>query len=84
MIIILITIVGILLMAIGGYFINGYWWLLMIIILMAIVGILLMAIGGYFINGNWWLSMVIILVVIGSYYIISYLKLYFIGYCFLF
>ncbi len=30
----------ILLMAIGGYFINGYWWLLIFIILMAI--------GGYF------------------------------------
>jgi hypothetical protein len=28
---------------IGGYSINGYWWLL--------VAILLMAIGGYYING---------------------------------
>jgi hypothetical protein len=37
----------ILLMAIGGYSINGYWWLLMVI--------LLMAIGGYSINGYWWL-----------------------------
>jgi hypothetical protein len=27
------------LMLIGGYYINGYWWLL------------LMAIGGYYING---------------------------------
>jgi hypothetical protein len=27
------------LMVIGGYYINGYWWLL------------LMAIGGYYING---------------------------------
>jgi hypothetical protein len=35
--------VVILLMAIGGYFINGYSWLL--------VAILLMAIGGYSING---------------------------------
>jgi hypothetical protein len=34
-------------MAIGGYFINGYWWLL--------VAIILMAIGDYFINGYWWL-----------------------------
>jgi len=31
-------------MAIGGYFINGYWWFY-----------LLMVIGGYFINGYWWL-----------------------------
>jgi hypothetical protein len=28
---------------IDGYYINGYWWLLLAIILMAI--------GGYFING---------------------------------
>jgi hypothetical protein len=39
-------------MAIGGYYINGYWllfykWLL--------VDILLMAIGGYYINGYWWI-----------------------------
>jgi len=45
--------------AIGGYFINGYygyyinghWWLLYEWLLVAI---LLMAIGGYFINGYWW------------------------------
>jgi hypothetical protein len=34
-------------MVIGGYFIHGYWWLLMVIILVAI--------GGYFINDYWWL-----------------------------
>jgi len=34
-------------MAIGGYSINDYQWLL--------VAILLMAIGGYSINGYWWL-----------------------------
>jgi len=28
----------ILLMAIDGYFINGYWWLLLVIILMVISG----------------------------------------------
>jgi hypothetical protein len=28
--------------AIGGYFTNGYWWLLM-------------TIGEYFISGYWWL-----------------------------
>jgi hypothetical protein len=28
----------ILLMAIGGYFINGYWWLLMVIMVVAIGG----------------------------------------------
>jgi len=33
--------------AIGGYFISGYWRLL--------VAILLMATGGYSINGYWWL-----------------------------
>ncbi len=38
---------AILLMTIGDYFINGYWWLLMVIVLVAI--------GGYFINGYWWI-----------------------------
>jgi hypothetical protein len=38
--------VVILLMAIGGYSINGYWWM----------GILLMAICGYSINGYWLLN----------------------------
>jgi hypothetical protein len=33
----------VLLMDIGGYFISGYWWLLVVI--------LLMVINGYFING---------------------------------
>jgi hypothetical protein len=40
--------VTILLVAIVGYSINGYWWLLVALLL---VGILLMAIGSYFING---------------------------------
>jgi hypothetical protein len=44
--------VAILLMAIGGYFINGYEWPFVIILLVAI---LLMAISGYSINGYWWL-----------------------------
>jgi hypothetical protein len=35
----------IILLVIGGYFINAYSWLLMVIVLMAI--------GGYFINGYW-------------------------------
>jgi hypothetical protein len=39
--------VVILLVATGGYFINGYWWLLINIILVVIVG--------YYINGYWWL-----------------------------
>ncbi len=34
-------------MDIGGYFIGGYWWLLMVIELMAI--------GGYSISGCWWI-----------------------------
>jgi hypothetical protein len=44
--------VPILLMTIGGYFINGYCWLFYKWLL---VVILLMAIGGYSINGYWWL-----------------------------
>jgi hypothetical protein len=32
-------------MAIGGYFVIAYWWLIMVIILVAI--------DGYFINGYW-------------------------------
>jgi hypothetical protein len=39
-------------MAIGGYFIHGYWWLFHKWLL---VVILLMVIGGYSINGYWWL-----------------------------
>jgi hypothetical protein len=38
---------AILLMAIGGYFVRGYWWLLMVIVLVAI--------GGYCINGYQWI-----------------------------
>jgi hypothetical protein len=38
-------VIGVLLMAIGGHFINGYWWLL--------VAILLMAIGVYSIVNHW-------------------------------
>jgi hypothetical protein len=38
-------------MAIGGYFVIRYWWLLMVIKLVAI--------GGYFVIGYWWLLMVI-------------------------
>jgi hypothetical protein len=39
-------------MAIGGYSINGHWWLFYYWLLVAI---LLMAVGGYSINGCWWL-----------------------------
>jgi hypothetical protein len=39
--------VVIILVAIGGYYISGYWWLLVVIILLAI--------DGYFIGGYWWL-----------------------------
>jgi hypothetical protein len=45
---------GILLVDIGGYYINGYWWILMVIMV-----IRLMAIGGYFINKFWWLLMLL-------------------------
>jgi hypothetical protein len=53
------VIVTILLVPIGGYYINGYCWLLVVM-------------NGYYINGYWWISMninVIILVDIG--YILS-------------
>jgi hypothetical protein len=39
-------------MAIGGYFINCYWWLFYQWLL---VVILLIVIGGYSINDYWWL-----------------------------
>jgi hypothetical protein len=39
-------------MTIGGYFVNGYWWLLLAIILMGI--------NGYFISGYWCILVVII------------------------
>ncbi len=57
-------IVIILLMVIGDYFINEYWWLFYSWLL---VVILLMVIDGYYINGYWCLLMVIILVTIGDY-----------------
>jgi len=60
----------ILLMAIGGYFIDGY-------LLMTIMDILLMDIDGYFIDGYWWIfywwiMMVILLMVIAGYFIGGY------------
>jgi hypothetical protein len=42
----------ILLMAIGGYSINDYWWLFYSSLLVAI---LLMVINDYFTNDYWWL-----------------------------
>jgi hypothetical protein len=44
--------VAIILMPIGAYSINAYWWLFYLWLLMVIP---LMAIGGYSINGYWWL-----------------------------
>ncbi len=46
-------------MAIGGYYMNGYWWILM-------------AIGGYYMNGYWWILMAIGGYYINGYCIISY------------
>ncbi len=51
-------------MVIDGYFIGGYWCLLMVIILMAI--------DGYSIGGYWCLLMVIILMTIDGYSIGGY------------
>jgi hypothetical protein len=42
--------VAILLMAVGGYFINGCWWLFYQWLLVALLS---MIVGGYFINGYW-------------------------------
>ncbi len=36
----------IIIMAIGGYYIGGYWYLL--------IGIILVVVGGYYISGYWW------------------------------
>jgi hypothetical protein len=55
------------LMPVGGYFIDGYWWLLVNILLLILVFI-----NDYYINGYWWLFywcflMIIILMAIGAY-----------------
>jgi len=63
---------GIVLVSIGGYFINGYWWLFHCKPLRVI---LLMVIDGYRWLFYWWLLMVI-----GSYYIINYYWLYMLYY----
>jgi hypothetical protein len=44
--------VDILLIDVGGYSINGCWWLFYQWLLVAI---LLIDVGGYSINGCWWL-----------------------------
>jgi len=54
----------IILVVIGDYSIDGYWWLL--------IGIILVDIGGY-----WWLLISIILMVIGGYYINGYWCLFY-------
>jgi hypothetical protein len=45
--------VGIILLGIGEYLVNGYWYLLMVIVLVVLVGIILMGIGEYFISAHW-------------------------------
>ncbi len=61
-------------MVISGYYIGGYWCLLMAIILMAIGGYY-----GYFINGYQWLLCCKLLLInicyimtIGDYYVVGY------------
>jgi hypothetical protein len=44
----------IILMPINGYFIGGYWWLLMTVILNG-YWCMLVIIDGYFIGDYWWL-----------------------------
>jgi hypothetical protein len=64
----------IVLVVIGGYFINGYSWLFHC---KPLVVILLLAIDGYFINGYCWLLYVILqlLVIIVLYIIVGYFML---------
>jgi hypothetical protein len=74
-------------MAIGGYFINGYWWLfhckpLVVILLVVIDGYF---INGYFINGCYWLlyyklPLVIIcyITTIGDFCIINYCWIFYV------
>ncbi len=38
-------------MVIDGYYIGGYWWL--------VIDIIIVTIGGYYINGYWWLIVII-------------------------
>jgi hypothetical protein len=52
-------------MVIGGYSINGCWWLFYKWLL---VIILLMDIGGYCINGYWWLLVAILLLTVSGYW----------------
>ncbi len=54
----------IILVAINGYSIGGYWWVLMAIILVVII---LVDISDYCIGGYQWLLSVIILMAIGGY-----------------
>jgi hypothetical protein len=60
---------AILLVAIDGYYIGGYWWLFYSWLLINIywwllMVILLVDIDGYFIGGYWWLLMAILFVAI--------------------
>ncbi len=63
---------NIILMAIGEYLIDGYWWLLMLLYQWLLVAIILMAIFDYFINGYQWLFRCKPLVVIDGYFINGY------------
>jgi len=54
---------AIILVVIDGYFIDGYWWLLMTYI---------NGCWWIFYCGYWWLLMIIILMVIGEYSIVDF------------
>ncbi len=56
-------------MAIGGYFISGYQWLLYYKLLLVIIHYI-MTIGDYCFINYFWILYVIISQVIGSYYIV--------------
>ncbi len=45
--------IGIILLDIGGYYINGYWWIFFITYWWLLMVIILVVIVGYYINGYW-------------------------------
>jgi len=64
-------------MVIGGYYINGYWWIFNCRYWGLLMIIILMVIGEYFIGGYRWLFhckplVVILLVVVDGYFINDY------------
>jgi hypothetical protein len=78
----------IILVIINIYYINGYWCLFrctrLVVILLLVIICYITSIDHYCIINYCWIFNVIISWAIGSYYIVRYLKLFFINYYFLF